>query len=172
VALLFAALFLRQGVVAPRHGWLFLAASILLAAGALLFADFSAKLVSVLMLALLLLLFHATLTSEAPLIERFARLEFPEMPAELRDYCRKVTWLWIGFFALNMLLCLALALWAPTVLWAFYCSIGIWILVGATMAGEYLWRRHRFSHLGMPTLAQTLRTMARDGHRVWRERLL
>ncbi|WP_051231438.1 COG4648 family protein [Stutzerimonas azotifigens] len=89
----------------------------------------------------LLGLFAASLVSGTPVVERLARLQEPELsPAAVR-YTRKVTWLWVGFFAFNAVVAGALALWAPLAWWTLYTGLIAYLLMGLLFAGEWLVRQ-------------------------------
>src|SRR5690606_1701831 len=55
--------------------------------------------------------FAASLRGEVSLVERFARLQEPELPPGGPAYCRKVTIAWCVFFVANAGVSLALAVW-------------------------------------------------------------
>jgi len=116
--------------------------------------------------AALLYLFLSSLHG-TPLIERFARLDFPELPPEIKRYTRKLTVVWAGFFAFNIVICLWLALWGDDSLWATYNGLIVYLLIGALVLGEYVWRHLRFPHLEIPSLLQTTRNIIRNGHKIW-----
>ncbi|MBX3274932.1 MAG: hypothetical protein KF729_32005 [Sandaracinaceae bacterium] len=85
-----------------------------------------------------------------PVIERFARMQEPEplAPAQVA-HCRQVTWVWIGFFALNGGIAALLAsreAWVD--LWAAYNGGVAYALMGALFAGEYVVRQYRFRKYG------------------------
>jgi len=91
--------------------------------------------------ALLLLAFGLTLRYGPPMIERIARLQDPQLPAAAVPYTRKVTWLWMGFFAANALASGALTLWAPLRWWTLYNGLIAYFIMGALFAGEWPVRR-------------------------------
>jgi len=124
------------------------------------------KLSPVLIHAALLYLFLNSLRS-TPLIERFAQLDFPELPPEIKLYTRKLTMLWAGFFALNIVACLWLALWGDDSSWAIYNGLIVYLLIVTLVLGEYAWRHIRFPHLEIPSLLQTTRNIIRNGHKIW-----
>lgn len=102
-----------------------------------------------------------------PLIEQFARLDFPEMPPEIEVYCRQLTVLWSGFFALNILGCLWLAFWGNNAWWVLYNGLIVYFLIAALMTGEYIWRRHRFPDLEIPSFTHTMNNIMKNGHKIW-----
>ncbi|MBX7078746.1 MAG: hypothetical protein K1X88_06115 [Nannocystaceae bacterium] len=88
--------------------------------------------------------FGATLRpGRVPMIERFARLQHPELSARARRWCRGVTTLWLGFFAANAVASAVLAAAAPLSWWAAYCGGGVYGLIGLLLVGERVLRpRH------------------------------
>jgi uncharacterized membrane protein len=93
----------------------------------------------------LLVTFAATLRPGAtPMIERFARLQDPELTPPKQAHCRQVTWTWIGFFAVNAVASAALAAFAPIEWWATWCGGLAYLCIGALMAGEWVVRWWRF----------------------------
>lgn len=88
--------------------------------------------------------------SGVPLVERFARAQAATLsPQEVR-YCRSVTRLWCGFFALNASVILALAGVGDREAWALYTGLGSYLLMGLLFAGEWVVRRRRFPGAGAP----------------------
>jgi len=105
-----------------------------------------------------------------PLIERFARLDFGDaLPPEITAYCRKLTLLWAAFFAANIAGCVWLAIWGDAATWVLYNGLIVYLLIGALLLGEYLWRRIAFPELEIPSLAHTVRSMINNGHKIWEQ---
>ena len=77
------------------------------------------------------------------MIEHFARLEFPVMPANAIDYCRRVTLVWAASFLLCTAICFYLAQFGPRRLWLIWSSIGIYAYHGLVFGTEYLVRRRQ-----------------------------
>jgi len=100
-------------------------------------------------------LFSTSLYS-VPLIERFARLDQPELPLAVRVYCRRLTLFWSGFFAVNVVLTVWLALQGDDVLWVLYNGLLVYLLVAALLVGEVLWRRYRFPDMRHASLVAAL----------------
>lgn len=92
--------------------------------------------------------FGQSLWLPPPIVERFARLMEPELSPPEVQYCRRVTQVWCGFFALNALTTLLLAWFAPLAWWAAYSGFIAYVLVGLLMAAEYLVRKRRFQKFG------------------------
>lgn len=98
--------------------------------------------------ATLLLAFAATLRPGVmPMIERFARLQEPELDAGQLAWCRLWTGIWCAFFLLNGVVAAALAVFAPLPWWAFYNGLVAYVLIGALLLGEWLLRRRRFPRI-------------------------
>jgi uncharacterized membrane protein len=83
-----------------------------------------------------------------PIVERFARAIDDDVWPEQVVYCRKVTVLWCGFFAVNAVAIAALAVFAPLAWWTLYAGVGSYVLVGAMVSAEYVVRRYLFRKYG------------------------
>jgi uncharacterized membrane protein len=135
--------------------------------GIYFFQSFTAKLMPTLIQLLLMYFFGKTLFQGPPLIERFVRLEFSEIPTELLVYCRQLTQVWTGFFAFNAIVCSVLALSAPPAWWALYTGIVIFLLTGLLMIGEYIFRHYRFPDLQIPDMKTTARNLILNTRQIW-----
>ncbi len=83
-----------------------------------------------------------------PMVERFARLQDPNLgPAQIA-YCRRVTQVWCVFFVLNACMSAYLALFATLASWALYTGLIAYVLIGVLGATEYLVRKARFREYG------------------------
>ena len=117
-------------------------------AGALLLAALAAwsnallplKLYPLLINAVMLSVFAYSLISPPSMIERFARLREPDLPAQAIAYTRRVTQVWCVFFMINGLIALATALWASDAAWSFYNGFIAYLLMGLLFCAEYLVR--------------------------------
>ena len=119
------------------------AAALLLAGVAILNnALLPLKLYPVLVNALLLAAFGASLASPQSLVERLARLTEPDLPAHAVAYTRSVTKLWCGFFVVNGSIALYTALWASDAVWSLYNGGIAYALMGVLFGGELLVRQH------------------------------
>src|SRR6187402_2914005 len=106
-AILLAAALLRlvvakvAGQALGNSSWLLLAAAaatgLTLVTGSVIGLKFYPVLVS----AVLLGVFGFSLWRPPSMIERFARLQQPDLPVQAIPYTRKVTWVWCGFFVVN-----------------------------------------------------------------------
>ena len=99
------------------------------------------KLYPVAVNALMLALFGLSLRHPPSMIERFARLQEPDLPTHAIAYTRRVTQVWCGFFVINGTLALLTALYASTDVWALYNGLIAYLLMGALFAGEWLVRQ-------------------------------
>ncbi|MCC7517318.1 MAG: hypothetical protein IT470_08275 [Pseudomonadales bacterium] len=84
--------------------------------------------------------FAATLYRPPSMIERFARLQEPELSCEAIAYTRKVTQVWCVFFVLNGAVALYTALFADMKIWTLYNGLIAYLLMGLLFAVEYLVR--------------------------------
>jgi uncharacterized membrane protein len=94
----------------------------------------------------LFLTFLGSLRSGMPMIERFARIVEDDLPDFTLPYCRGVTRMWCGFFALNALAVCALALWAPLGWWAIYAGGVFYVLLGLLLGSEFVFRKLWFRY--------------------------
>jgi uncharacterized membrane protein len=101
----------------------------------------------VLINAVLLYNFASSLRS-TPLVERFARMQDPELGPEQVRYCRTVTVVWCMFFLLNGALSGVLALFASVASWALYTGLVAYLLIGLLATAEYVVRKARFREYG------------------------
>jgi uncharacterized membrane protein len=92
--------------------------------------------------------FGASLRGETPIVERFARMQVPDLSDDERAWCRGVTVAWCVFFAANAATAAALALAAPTAWWALYTGALSYVAVGAMFTVEYVLRSNRFRRYG------------------------
>ena len=113
-------------------------------AGALLDDARFVLVVPVLISAVLLAGFAHSLRGGPTMIERFARMQDPDLTPEKVAYCRTVTQVWCVFFVVNGATAAVLALAAPLEWWALYAGVLSYVLIGALFAGEHLVRAVRF----------------------------
>lgn len=90
---------------------------------------------------LMLAVFGASLFSGQSAVERLARLQNPELPPEGVHYTRRVTQIWCGFFILNAAIAGLLAASGKQDWWAFYTGIVSYVLMGALLGGEWIYRK-------------------------------
>ncbi|MCK5831604.1 MAG: hypothetical protein KAH20_15020 [Methylococcales bacterium] len=81
--------------------------------------------------------FFTSLFYPPPIIERFARLQHPDLPEKGIRYTRKVTQVWCVFFMFNGLVATATVLWSSFAFWSLYNGFISYVLMGLLMAIEY-----------------------------------
>jgi uncharacterized membrane protein len=168
---IFSGIFLMQSFAARRVKIKIYKA--LLAIGLLLGAYYlqtvTAKILPVLIQLMLMYFFGRTLLKGKgpPFIESFVRLEFSEIPPQLLRYCRQLTILWTSFFAFNVLMCTALAVFSNDKWWALYNGIFIYLMIGVLTLGEYIYRHLRFPELDIPDPKSTIKNMFVNGRKIW-----
>jgi uncharacterized membrane protein len=90
-----------------------------------------------------------------PLITRVARKEHPDLPTEIAQFTRTLTWAWSLCFVFLFLAALPLAYFLPLDSWSRWVQ-GLGYVVPATLfLGEYVYRHRRFpdrSHASLPVL--------------------
>ncbi len=131
-------------MLTSQKKWLTIAAS-----GALLLAALSMvshsllplKIYPVLVNFTLMSLFLMSLRYPPSMAERFARLQDHNLSPQGVIYTRKVTWLWVIFFALNGGIAFGTAMWASQATWALYTGVISYLLTGLVYGLEWLVRR-------------------------------
>lgn len=143
--------------------------SIGLLLGAYYLQTVTAKVLPVLIQLMLMYFFGRTLFKDKgpSFIESFVRLEFPEFPPGVSEYCRQLTIMWTGFFAINAVMCVILALWSTDFWWTIYNGVFIYFMIGILVIGEYIYRHFRFPDLGIPDPQSTIKTMISNGRKIW-----
>ena len=97
----------------------------------------------------LLATFGETLRAgQTPMIERFARMQDPDLDPARCAHCRQFTWVWSVFFLCNGATAAALALAAPLSFWATYTGLVAYVLMGVLFTVEYVIRKARFRDYG------------------------
>lgn len=121
-----------------------LVALVLLAAVAATDAPDFFKLYPIVVSVLLLVHFASSLANPPTVIEQFARLgnRGAALPPEAVPYCRKVTWVWVGFFCFNITVSALSALSGSWLVWTWYNGCISYVLIGLLMAGEWCVRRY------------------------------
>ncbi|MCB9595947.1 MAG: hypothetical protein H6719_24720 [Sandaracinaceae bacterium] len=118
--------------------------------GGALFDDRRFVLAMPVLINLALLATFATSLRGTPMIERFARMQEKDGLSDAQvAHCRQVTWVWVGFFALNASIAAVLAsneAWVSA--WATYNGGIAYALMGVLFAGEYVVRQYRFRRYG------------------------
>lgn len=127
-----------------RAGWLVLpaaAVALLAAATAWLGETWPLRWYPVGVNLTLLVSFAVTLARPPSMAERFARMQDPDLPDFAVVYTRKVTIVWVVFFAVNATLAALTAAFGTDAQWALYNGAVAYALVGAVAGAEYLVRR-------------------------------
>ena len=75
-----------------------------------------------------------------PAVEVFARRMGEAIDDRVKEYCRKVTLVWVGFLAVHFLMTLA-TVFASYEIWAVYNGFVAYVLMGTLFVGEWLVRR-------------------------------
>lgn len=119
--------------------WLLLAAAIAGGLTLLTGSVIGLKFYPVIVNAVLLGVFGVSLYRPPTMIERFARVQTPDLPAHAIGYTRNVTWVWCGFFVINGSIA-GLSVFASDKLWALYNGLLSYLFIGLLLAGEYLIR--------------------------------
>jgi uncharacterized membrane protein len=96
-----------------------------------------------------------------PLVAQVALAARPATPDYLLRYSRRLTQLWTGIFAALCTWDLALALFAPHAWWSAMANCGNYLVIGAAVGGEYLFRRLRFRGYDHPGFAEYLKIVVR-----------
>jgi uncharacterized membrane protein len=88
---------------------------------------------------LLFLLFLSSLWQKETVIERFARLQDPDLPDYAVAYTRTVTKVWCCFFVVNGAVSLTTSFLSLDI-WTLYNGFISYLLIGSLFAGEWLVR--------------------------------
>ncbi len=99
--------------------------------------------------AVLLAVFAVSLWHGRPLIERIARMRTPNLPAAAVTYTRRVTQVWVVFFALNAAVALQSCLSNDLDWWALWNGGIAYGLMGGLMVIEYGVRYRMIRRAGM-----------------------
>lgn len=121
---------------------------------------------SILIPALLAWFFASTLRpGRESLITAVARAARPDTPDYLLRYSRTLTVLWASLFAAMALWDGLLAAFAPQRWWSFMANFANYLVVGAFVVGEYVFRRLRFRDYAHPGFAEYVRIVAKTDPR-------
>ena len=142
LALLLLGLALLRLLVTRERVWIAATAgaAVLVAASMLSNHGLPLKLYPVLVNAVMLVVFGLSLRYPPSVIERLARLQHPNLPAEGVAYTRRVTQVWCGFFVFNGGIALYTAVWTSDAAWALYNGLIAYVFMGLLFAGEWLVR--------------------------------
>ncbi|PCI03037.1 MAG: hypothetical protein COB79_01380 [Zetaproteobacteria bacterium] len=152
--LLLILFFMYQAIFSEKH-WQSIGFIAVLSVGAWFQQATTIKLIPIVIHLSLFGLFYQSLQDKSPLIEKFARLDFPNFPEGMARHCLQMTQIWTVFFACNIVLNIGLVLWATDATWALYNGMLVYIFIGMLVLGEYIWRRIKFPSLVMPSFKDT-----------------
>jgi uncharacterized membrane protein len=143
LGLVLLALMLLRAWAARDAVWLLagIGAALLAVLGTVANSWLPLKLYPVVVNAVLLLVFGASVLRPPTIIERIARLTEPALPPAGVAYTRAVTLVWCAFFVANGSVALVTALWASNETWVLYNGLIAYVLMGALFAAEWLVRR-------------------------------
>jgi len=81
-----------------------------------------------------------------PMIARFARAERGVLEPDLAVYARRLTWVWVAYFAAAAAWSALLAASGHVRLWIAFTSFGNYVVAAALFVGEFYYRRRHFTH--------------------------
>jgi len=164
--LLLILFFSYKAIFVKQQRWYSLGLICILSLGAWFQQSAMIKLVPIIIHVSLFIIFYQSLRSGEPLIEKFARLDFPVFPESMAKHCLQMTKIWVAFFCFNILLNIGLVAWASDGVWALYNGILVYVLIGLLVLGEYGWRRLKFPDLEMPTFKETALRISKNSHSI------
>ncbi len=130
------------GLQRSKTSFALFAATVILVAIAWTQKDlFALKLYPVIVNAVMLVIFASSLGANQTIIERIARLKDPELPPQAIAYTRRLTMIWCIFFIINGSVAFCTAAVASDEIWALYNGFIAYILIGALLIGEWLFRK-------------------------------
>lgn len=133
---------LRAVVTRQRFWWAVACGAAVLAVAAWWQGDaLAVKLYPVLVNAVLLAVFAASLRHPPTVVERLARLSEPDLPPSGVRYTRKVTAVWCVFFVGNGAAAAYTAAFSSDATWALYNGLIAYVLMGCLMGTEWLVRQ-------------------------------
>jgi uncharacterized membrane protein len=104
-----------------------------------------------------------------PLINRIARKEHRDLPADLARHARWLTGVWTACFVALFAVALALAPVLPFESWSRWVQCLGYVVPGALFLGEHVYRHHRFPHwphgtltVLIPNVVAVIREIARE----------
>lgn len=109
----------------------------------------------------LLLTFAVTLRpGREALLTFMARRMHGAISEEVRIYTRRVTYVWCGFFAMQLVTSVALFFFAPLVAWSFFANVLDIPLVATMFVAEYIFRIHYLQNPPRHSLSAILSMIA------------
>jgi uncharacterized membrane protein len=114
----------------------------------------------------LLVLFSGTLVEgREPLITTVAWKVRGALTEEMVAYTRRVTWAWCFFFAGQLVVSLALFLFAPDTVWSLFINVLDLPLVATMFMLEYAYRLRRFWNYSHGSIADVVRIFTEQPER-------
>jgi len=98
--------------------------------------------------AYLIWIFAWSLQEPTSIIGRMARIVDPMAPDFIDPYCRKLTLVWCGVFAVNLAFIGAFALTGRSDAWAWYAGVLSYLFMAVVQAVEFVVRKVWFRHYG------------------------
>jgi len=80
-----------------------------------------------------------------PMIARFARAERGALEPDLAVHARRLTWVWVAYFAAAAMWSALLAASGHVRLWIAFTSCGNYVAAAALFVGEFYYRRRHFA---------------------------
>jgi uncharacterized membrane protein len=134
----------------PKKGiiWVCIGACLIIFSLSKTFSQYALFFPPVLITSLILFSFANTLLKDKePLVTRFARMMTDEnLPQEIVQYTRNVTWMWTFILTAILVTCIALPIFAPIKVWSFFTNFFNYLIIIAFFVGEYIYRIYRFGH--------------------------
>lgn len=88
----------------------------------------------------MLMMFGSSLWAKRTVIEKLARLQDPNLPAEAVAYTRKVTQVWCAVFIFNIMVTISLIYLKRVDAWALYTGVIAYMIMAIVLIGEWLIR--------------------------------
>lgn len=140
-ALLMLRLWSRSRAASRGEFWMAMAGTVLLLTVALFNRTDGLLIYPVFVSLAFFTVFAYSLIFPPTVIERLARLEFPDLPPQGVAYTRKVTVVWSAFFLGNAAISTATVWYGDYWLWSLYNGLIFYVLMGLLMAVEMTIRR-------------------------------
>lgn len=160
--LLLVLFFIYKSLFVAKKRWHSVIIVCMLSLGAWLLQATTVKLIPIVIHVSLFLVFYQSLRVKKPIIERFARLDFPAFPEGMAKHCWQITQVWVFFFLFNIIFNIILVTWASDELWAIYNGVLVYGFIGLLVIGEYIWRSIKFPDLIMPSFKETVLRISKN----------
>jgi uncharacterized membrane protein len=154
---------------ATKQRYSLLAIATLLLIGAMFLSGATSQLVPVIIYIGLIWFFGRTLIQPPSLLERFACLQFADIPDEVLNYCRQLTIVWTLLFVVIVIASLLLI--ATNQTWHFALLHGVisWVLMAILAVTEHIYRQKRFPFMQgqMPSTTTTVQIAIKNKDQLW-----